>query len=135
MKTSHASDQAFQLPAAPGLQPEGITPARASAARATVASRIPAADFRHSQSIELHIEELVLDGYAPDHSERFARAVASELTRLLSARGLQPALTESLAIEQLAGSAFRLKPAEPAEAAGQQLAKALYTSLNRGMRR
>ncbi len=86
------------------------------------------------RSIELHIEELVLHGFAPDNHEQFAAAVESELTRLLTERGIPSLLTASGEVEQLGGSAFRIQQGEQAEVTGQHLAKAIYTGVKGGLR-
>ena len=95
----------------------------------------PQSAIRNPQSIELHIEELVIHGFAPDNHGRFAAAVESELTRLLSERGIGQSLSESMEIEQLHGGAFRVRQDEQSEGVGQHLAKAIYLGVTGGQSR
>jgi len=95
----------------------------------------PQSAIRNPQSIELHIEELVIHGFAPDNHERFGAAVESELTRLLSERGIVRSLSESIEIEQIHGGAFRVRQDDESEAVGEQLAKAIYLGVTGGERR
>jgi hypothetical protein len=90
--------------------------------------------IRNQQSIELHIEELVIDGFAPDDAERFAGAVERELTRLLSERGIQASLTEDIDVERLAGGALLIRRGERAETTGQRLARTIFTGMTGGLR-
>jgi hypothetical protein len=94
----------------------------------------PQSVIRNPQSIELHIEELVIDGFAPDNTERFAAAVESELTRLLSERGIQGSLTEDIDVERLAGGALRIRQDEQSETTGRRLARTIYTGMIGGLR-
>ena len=90
--------------------------------------------IRNPQSIELHIEELVVDGFAPDNRERFVAAVESELARLLGERGISGSLTEDIEVEQLTGSALRIRQDETSETTGQHLAQAIYARMIGGLR-
>ena len=80
-------------------------------------------------AIELHVEELVLEGFAPAERHAVADAFERELSRLLAERGL-PAAQEAAAFDVDAGS-VRLAPGTRASAAGAQLARAVYGGIRR----
>jgi hypothetical protein len=63
--------------------------------------------------IRVHIEELVLHGFAPADRERIARAVQAELATRLLASGVSPALAGA-PIDRIDAGAVRV--AEPAAA-------------------
>ena len=70
------------------------------------------------RSIELHIEELVLHGFAPGDRYRIGEAVEQEL-----AQGGE--------IVSVDDGAFEVAPGSRAEAVGAQVAKAVYGGLGR----
>jgi len=79
--------------------------------------------------IDLHIEELVLHGFAARDRHRIAAAVESELTRLLSAEPQQNSLANHVGIARLNGGAFKLKAGSKPQEAGTQIARAVFRSL------
>jgi hypothetical protein len=80
--------------------------------------------------VELRIDELVLDGlWAPDR-QRFSEAVEQELTRLLAGCGAPRPLAGG-GVPALDGGAFLLPAGASPEAAGVQVARALYQALGR----
>jgi len=79
----------------------------------------------------LHIETLVLDGFAPGDRHRIGEAVQRELQRLLSTQGLAPWLARQGAIARLDGGAFQVAPSAKADAIGSQVAQAVYGGLIR----
>ena len=81
-------------------------------------------------AVDLHIEELVLHGFPPRDRHRIAEAVRLELTRLLSARGAQQGLAmASPASDRIAGGSFKVKADGTPQAAGQEIARAVFRSL------
>jgi hypothetical protein len=80
--------------------------------------------------IDLHIEELVLDGFAARDRHRIAAAMESELTRLLSAVGKQNSLAIPVEIAKLNGGAIRMNAGTKPHEAGTQIARAVFRSLN-----
>jgi hypothetical protein len=83
-------------------------------------------------AIELHVEELVLEGFAPAERHAVADAFERELSRLLAERGL-PSAREGAggaAFDVDAGS-VRIAPGTRAGAAGAQIARAVYGGLRR----
>lgn len=112
-----------QLPIAPKeALPLALDP-KLSTNRAAPGSRLPT-------PIELHIEELVIHGFAPNDHQQLAAAVEHELTRLLDEKGFGQALTDEMEIERLHGGAFRIRQDEPSTTTGQQLAGTIYKSIN-----
>jgi len=81
------------------------------------------------KNVELHIEELVLRGFAPGDRYRIGEAVERELTRLLADRGVPQSLAEVGEIASVDGGAFEVAPGSRAEAVGAQVAKAVYGGL------
>jgi len=84
-----------------------------------------------ASSIELHIEELVLHGFAPGDRHAIAEAVERELARLFSEQGARPSLAANLAGARLNAGSFNVAPNADAEAIGAQVAQALYGGLSR----
>ena len=74
--------------------------------------------------IELHIEELILDGFAPAERYQVADAIERELTRLVTLGGLAP--SDAAHID--AGS-VQLKPNATPRATGKQIARTVYGGL------
>lgn len=81
-------------------------------------------------SVHLHIDELVLHGFAPADRYRIADAVQVELTRLFSEQGVSATLRQGGEASRLKADAVRVTPAMPAAAVGAQVARSVYDSLN-----
>ena len=81
------------------------------------------------QNLELHIEELVLDGFAPGNRYRIGEAVEKELTRLLADRGVPQSLKHGAEITHVDGGAFEVAPGARTQVVGAQVAKAVYRGL------
>ena len=84
-----------------------------------------------TKNIELHIEELVLHGFAPGDRYRIAEGVEQELSRLLADRGVPQSLAEGGEIASVGGGAFEVVPGSRAEVVGAEVAKAVYGGLRR----
>lgn len=82
-------------------------------------------------SVELHIEELVLQGFDPAHRYTIGDAVECELARLITEQGEPMAITHDVAIAHLNGGTINMKPGSNGEAAGIQLARIVYGGLGR----
>ena len=78
------------------------------------------------ENIELHIEELILEGFAPGDRYRIGEAMEHELTRLFSDQGAPSLFVQSGEFGRLDGGAFHVAPGTNAEAVGKQVAKAVY---------
>ena len=83
------------------------------------------------KNVELHIDELVLHGFAPGDSYRIGAAVERELSRLFAERGTPPSLARGGSTNRLDGGAFEAKPDSRAEAIGARVARAVYGGLRR----
>jgi hypothetical protein len=81
------------------------------------------------QNVELHIEELVLRGFAPGDRYCVGDAMERELARLLAERGTPPSLARGSGIERLDGGAFEVAHGSKSEAVGVQVAQAIYGGL------
>jgi hypothetical protein len=81
--------------------------------------------------VSLHIETLVLDGFAPGDRYRIGAVVQQELERLVSTQGLPPLLAREGEIARLDGGEFQVAPSAKADAIGAQIARAVYGGLVR----
>ncbi len=85
------------------------------------------------REIELHIDELVLHGFAPGDRRRIGRAVERELSRLLTQAAASGALPRSLTTGSAAAlrdaGAIQLTPGHSPESAGAQVAQAIYRGI------
>ncbi len=82
------------------------------------------------QNVELHIEELVLRGFAPGERHRIGEAVERELVRLLDEQGVPPSLAQGSAVEALDCGAFEVSHGSKSETVGVQVAQAIYGGLS-----
>ncbi len=78
------------------------------------------------KNIELHIEELVLHGFAPGDRYRIAEAVEAELTRLFAEQGTPQPLSNGGEIERMDGGTFEMTHSSKPEVIGAQVARAVY---------
>ncbi len=83
------------------------------------------------KNIELHIEELVLHGFAGSDSQIVGEAVKSELSRLFTEQGVPPSLEQGGRIDSLKGGDLKLTPGSNAEVIGARVARAVYGGLKR----
>lgn len=80
-------------------------------------------------NVELHIEELVLHGFAPADRHRVGEAVERELARLLAEEGVPAALAKGFDAQHLDAGSFHVAADSRAEAVGAQVARAVYGGL------
>jgi hypothetical protein len=80
-------------------------------------------------NIELHIEELILHGFAPGDGHRIGAAVEAELTRLFVEQGVPPSLAQGGEMPRLDGGRFEVAPGSRAEVIGAQVARTVYGGL------
>jgi hypothetical protein len=78
------------------------------------------------RDIELHIDEIVLDGLPQVDRARFGGALQSELTRLIAERGLPQSLQQGGVISQLNGGQFEVAPGSTEKAIAGQVARSVY---------
>jgi hypothetical protein len=86
---------------------------------------------QHKNSINLHIEELVLHGFEPGDRRRIGMAVESELTRLLTEQGVPPGFAGGISLPAVEAGAFQVTPHMKPAAIGQQVAQSVYAGLNK----
>jgi len=77
-------------------------------------------------NVELHIEELVLHGFAPEDSHPIAEAMEAELERLFAVSGVPPSLARGGDLAELYGGPFAAMPDTGANAVGTAVARAVY---------
>ncbi|MBD2520627.1 hypothetical protein H6G93_37960 [Nostoc sp. FACHB-973] len=81
--------------------------------------------------IQLHIEELVLHGFAASDRYLIGAAVQQELTRLFAENGVPPAINQNGEIGRLNGGAFNVPQGAKPEVIGIQVAQAIYGGLGK----
>ncbi len=81
--------------------------------------------------IELHIDELVLHGFAPSDRHAIGDAVQHELARLLAEQGLAPSGLVSRERAHVNAGDFHVSSESKAPAVGAQVAHAVYGGLTR----
>jgi hypothetical protein len=81
-------------------------------------------------SVHVHIDELVLHGFAPADRYRIAAAVQVELTRLFAEQGVSSALRQGGEASRLKAQAISVTPTMTAGAIGTQVARSVYGSLS-----
>lgn len=79
--------------------------------------------------VRVHIEELVLHGFAPADRHRIAAAVETELARLTRNGGGTGWWQSSPVLEQINGGAFQVEAGAPPQKSGTQIAQTIYRSL------
>lgn len=81
--------------------------------------------------VELHIGELVLDGFPLMDKVQLGAVVQQELARLLAERRLPTGLARGGEVASLDGGAFQVKQGSKAQEIGSQIAQAVYEGLGR----
>lgn len=81
-------------------------------------------------NVELHIEELVLRGFAPGDRRLIGEAVERELARLFGDQGVPPSLPQDATVRHLDAGAFDVRPGFGTEAIGAQVARAVHGELS-----
>ena len=77
-------------------------------------------------SIELHIEELVLHGFAPVDRYVIGDVVGRELARLLGQQAVPILLRSESATDEIKGARFNMLPNVKPPTIGRQIAQAVY---------
>jgi hypothetical protein len=81
-------------------------------------------------TVELHIEELALHGFAPGDHRAIAAGMQMELERLLAERGLPEALTSGADLPSIGGDSLDLAPGGRPQGVGAQIARSVFGMLN-----
>ena len=120
---SQSSDQSFEpppraetLPIGPAAAPSSFAPSLATAGR---------------HSIDLQIDELVVEGVSTADRHTISEAVERELTRLFAEQGVPPAITYRSEIAEVDGGGLEPDPTSNADAIGARVARAIYGGLSR----
>lgn len=82
-------------------------------------------------NIELHIEELLLQGFEPCHRYRIGQVMEGGLARLLAEDGVPASLAGGGRVARLDGGAFEVVAGAAPEAIGVQVARAVYGGVKR----
>ena len=82
-----------------------------------------------SPSVELHIEELVLNGFKSPDRRRIAGAIQSELTRLLGQAEARQVLAGRGSIDSLNAGSIRAPANARPEVIGAQVAQAVFRGI------
>lgn len=82
-------------------------------------------------NIEVHIEELVLHGFATRDRQAIGEAVQRELTRLFTEQGVHPSLSKGYETQKVDGGTFPMRQGAKAETIGAQVAQSVYGGLRR----
>ena len=82
---------------------------------------------------KIHIEELVLHGFAASDRHRIAGEVERELSRLMG-EGRLAGFRENLTLERMNGGTFKVEAGAKAQAAGTQIARAVFRGLGQSSR-
>src|SRR5690606_15851409 len=80
-------------------------------------------------SLELRIEQLVLEGVAPGDRYRVADALRAELRRLLGAQGAAANFPASVSERRIDAGTIHIGGGAPADHTGKQIARAVYGAI------
>ncbi len=83
------------------------------------------------RNIELHIEELVLEGFPETDQDRITAAVEKELSRLMSTGKISELLGQDNRTREVDGGRLEIEPGASAELTGIGIARSLYGGLKR----
>jgi hypothetical protein len=81
--------------------------------------------------LEIHIEELVLRGFAAGDRFGIGDSLERELARLIAQQGLSAATARSQSIERLDGGAFNVAKGAKPQSIGSQIAQKVYGQIAR----
>jgi hypothetical protein len=77
-------------------------------------------------NLELHIEELILQGFAVSDRHLISAALQQELSRLFTEQGVPRSFAQGGAVPQLNGGTIQITPAMKPDAIGVQIAQSIY---------
>ena len=80
-------------------------------------------------NVTLHIEALVLHGFAPGDRHAIAAGLQDELTRLLSEQGLPRAFEGESNLPRIDGGAIAVNPSSDPRGLGRHVARSILGSL------
>jgi hypothetical protein len=82
-------------------------------------------------SVELHIDELLLDGFGTVEGTSIGETFRDELMRLFERHGFPPTLMEAGQIERLDAGGFQVRPGAPPRRVGVDVASAVFEGMRR----
>jgi len=82
-------------------------------------------------SVELHIEELVLYGFGPGDRRTIGDALERELASLLGEQGIPNSLSSRKTIDEIQGATFRATQNARPTTIGRQIARSVYQGFSR----
>ena len=85
--------------------------------------------MKPQSDIHLHIEELVLHGFAPGDRQRIGEAVERELTRLIAAQPLSQ--KQNVSMDRVDGGSFHMQINARPASVGEQIAGAIHGGIRR----
>ena len=94
----------------------------------------PQSPIKASRAVEVHIEELVLHGFAPGDRYAIAEAVQHELAQLIGEGQLPVSHGNPVALAQIDAGAFQVKAGSKPASSGTQIARSVFRSMRREMR-
>jgi hypothetical protein len=83
------------------------------------------------KNIEINIEELVLEGFAPFDKFNVANALERELIRLMNVHGIPTSLTKDNTVSLINAGTFRINQTAGSDSLCGQIANSIYAGLNR----
>jgi len=90
---------------------------------------VPRSPYGRQLSVKLHIEQLVLHGFAPVERHVIGDTIQRELTRLITEKGLSTAITRDVEVASLDGGSLELAPGSNGKKVGARLAWIIYKGL------
>ncbi len=79
-----------------------------------------------SHHLELHIEELILQGFPGCDRDRMSAVISQELTRLFTAQGIPRSVQDTGQSVRLPGGSFEVTTGNRVEVAGAEIAQKIY---------
>lgn len=83
-----------------------------------------------SPSVEIHIEELVLRGFAGSDHLRIGAAIERELSRLIAQQGMQALPIAPIALDRVDAGSFQLAVSANPQTVGRNVAQRVYRQLS-----
>jgi hypothetical protein len=77
-------------------------------------------------AVQVHIEELVLEGFDARDRYRIAEGLEQELAQVFAERGVPPGISKSVRIERFDAGEFQVTPGTAPKAVGAQVAQTLF---------
>ncbi|HEB98832.1 MAG TPA: hypothetical protein ENJ05_04945 [Thiotrichales bacterium] len=88
-------------------------------------------DASDNPTVDLHIEELVLEGFPHLDRNQLGTAIREALAHLIATQGIPASMAREGSIATLEGGTFTVPPGSNPQAIGEQIARAIYGSSQR----